>query len=148
MPEHGRHIAGARQQAFDYPITDFITDTKMLQFRRKGAGLLTGMDQMTFRQARARRLLAVRELAARAGLAPATVYQIEHGRTRPHYRSIRLLSKVLGVEPMQIIEFAQVIEERGNEPAEMRTGSARRNCPPTGLSVRTEPKNTSTEQRP
>src|SRR5215210_841690 len=100
--------------------------------------MLTVMDVMTFRQARARSVMSVRELAAQAGVAPATVYQIEHGRVRPHYRSIRVLSETLGVEPMQIEEFAQAIEERGNELAEMRTGSARRNCPPTGLSVRTE----------
>ena len=72
---------------------------------------------MTFRQARARSVLSVRELAARAGVAPATVYQIEHGRTRPHYRSIRVLSEALGVDPMQIVEFAWVIEEGGALPA-------------------------------
>jgi transcriptional regulator with XRE-family HTH domain len=77
---------------------------------------LTGKDQMTFRHARARRILSVRELAARAGVAPATVYQIEHGRTRPHYRSIRVLSEALGVDPMQIVEFARVIEEGGTFP--------------------------------
>ena len=76
-------------------------------------GFLTNMDSMTFRQARVRSVLSVRELAARAGVAPATVYQIEHGRTRPHYRSIRVLSAALGVEPMQIVEFARVIEEGG-----------------------------------
>ena len=74
------------------------------------------MEQMTFRQARARSVLSVRELAARAGVAPATVYQIEHGRTRPHYRSIRVLSEALGVDPMQIVEFARVIEEGGAGP--------------------------------
>jgi transcriptional regulator with XRE-family HTH domain len=77
---------------------------------------LTGTVQITFRQARARSLLSVRELAARAGVAPATVYQIEHGRTRPHYRSIRLLSEALGVDPMQVVEFARVIEEGGATP--------------------------------
>jgi transcriptional regulator with XRE-family HTH domain len=74
------------------------------------------MDLMTFRQARAKSVLSVRELAARAGVAPATVYQIEHGRTRPQYRSIRVLSAALGVDPMQIEEFARVIEEGGAAP--------------------------------
>jgi transcriptional regulator with XRE-family HTH domain len=77
---------------------------------------LTELEQMTFRQARARSILSVRELAARAGVAPATVYQIEHGRTRPHYRSIRVLSAALDVDPMQIVEFARVIEEGGTFP--------------------------------
>ena len=72
--------------------------------------------QMTFRQARARSVLSIRELAARAGVAPATVYQIEHGRTRPHYRSIRVLIEALGIDPMQIVEFARVIEEGGTFP--------------------------------
>ena len=79
--------------------------------------MLTGLEQMTFRQARARSVLSVRELAARAGVAPATVYQIEHGRTRPHYRSIRMLSEAMGVDPMQIAEFARVIEEGGESPS-------------------------------
>jgi transcriptional regulator with XRE-family HTH domain len=77
---------------------------------------VTEKEQMTFRQARARSVLSIRELAARASVAPATVYQIEHGRTRPHFRSIRVLSGALGVDPMQIVEFARVIEEGGASP--------------------------------
>ena len=79
---------------------------------------------LTFRQARARTVLSVRELAVRAGVAPTTVYQIEHGLTRPHYRSIRALSEALGVEPMQISEFARVIEEGGADRASKETRSA------------------------
>jgi transcriptional regulator with XRE-family HTH domain len=82
----------------------------------KGASVVTETEPMTFRQARARSVLSVRELAARAGVAPATVYQIEHGRTRPHYRSIRLLSEALGVDAMQIVEFARVIGEGDETP--------------------------------
>ena len=82
-------------------------------------------DHMTFRQARARSVLSVRELAARAGVAPATVYQIEHGRTRPHYRSIRLLSEALGIDPMQIVEFARAIEEGGALPATKKDRTGR-----------------------
>lgn len=77
---------------------------------------MTGMGRITFRQARARSVLSVRELANRAGVAPTTVYQIEHGLTRPHYRTIRALSEALSVEPMQIVEFARVIEEGGVGP--------------------------------
>jgi transcriptional regulator with XRE-family HTH domain len=85
----------------------------MIQLAREGARSMPELERMTFRQARARSVLSVRELAAQAGVAPATVYQIEHGRTRPHYRSIRLLSEALGVNPMHIVEFARVIEEGG-----------------------------------
>ena len=69
------------------------------------------------RQARARKLLTVRGLAAAAGLSPTTIYQIEHRRTCPRFGSIRAISAALGVEPMQIVEFAQAIREGGAEPA-------------------------------
>jgi DNA-binding XRE family transcriptional regulator len=106
-------------------------DTIVIHFEPKGEDLVTEPDRVPFRQARARSVLSVRELAARAGVAPATVYQIEHGRTRPHYRSIRLLSEALGVDPMQIVEFARVIEEGGAFPAtkEDRTRTTTRRNP-------------------
>jgi DNA-binding XRE family transcriptional regulator len=92
-------------------------DTKMIQFQTIGVCVFGDSNVITFRQARAQSVLSVRELAARAGVAPTTVYQIEHGLTRPHYRSIRALSGALGVDPMQIEEFARVIEEGGADPA-------------------------------
>lgn len=87
---------------------------------------MSGHAQLTFRQARAGSLLSVRELAARAGVAPATVYLIEHGRTRPHPRTIRVLSEALGVEPTQIVEFAQAIAEGGAPPADSIAQSSTR----------------------
>ncbi len=72
---------------------------------------------VTLKEARAARLLTIRELAEKAGVAPSTVYLIEHGRTVPRFAMIRRLSEALGVEPATIEEFAAAIEERGKEAA-------------------------------
>ena len=63
----------------------------------------------TLRQARTARLLTVRELAAAAGCSPATVHEVEHGRRRPHFATMRRLSAALGVKPDEIVEFRQAL---------------------------------------
>ena len=68
---------------------------------------------MKLHEARARRLLSVRRLAEAAGVAPATVYHIEHARTTPSFRAIRDLSAALDMDPLDIDEFAAVIEGTG-----------------------------------
>ncbi len=68
---------------------------------------------MQLREARARRLLSVRKLAEAAGVAPATVYHIEHAKTTPSFRAIRDISAALDVDPLDIEEFAAVIEGTG-----------------------------------
>ena len=68
---------------------------------------------MKLHEARARRLLSVRKLAEAAGVAPATIYHIEHGRTAPSFRAIRDISAALGMDPLDIEEFAAVIEGTG-----------------------------------
>jgi transcriptional regulator with XRE-family HTH domain len=68
---------------------------------------------MKLREARARRLLSVRRLAEAAGVAPATIYHIEHGRTNPSFRAIRDISAALDVDPLDVEEFAAVIEGTG-----------------------------------
>ncbi len=65
---------------------------------------------MTLREARARRVLTVRGLAEVAGVAPATVYRLEHRRSAPRFNVIRALSAALDVEPTEIAEFAAAIE--------------------------------------
>ena len=72
---------------------------------------------VTLKEARAAQLLTIRELAEKAGVAPSTVYLIEHGRSVPRFAMIRRLSEALGVEPATIEEFAAAIEERGKEAA-------------------------------
>ncbi len=71
------------------------------------------MATLTLAAARARRLLSVRKLAELAGVAPATVYHIEHGRTAPSFRAIRDISAALDVDPLDIEEFAAMIEGTG-----------------------------------
>ena len=68
---------------------------------------------MKLSEARTRRLLSVRRLAEAAGVAPATVYHIEHAKTTPSFRAIRDLSAALGMDPLDIDEFAAVIEGTG-----------------------------------
>ena len=64
----------------------------------------------TLKAARAARLLTVRGLAERAGVAPSTVYLIENGRSVPRFDAIRKLSAVLDVAPADIAEFQAAIE--------------------------------------
>jgi transcriptional regulator with XRE-family HTH domain len=64
----------------------------------------------TLKEARAERLFTVRALAERAGVAPSTVYLIENGHSVPRFDAIRKLSAALGVEPIEVTEFAAAIE--------------------------------------
>ena len=72
---------------------------------------------VSLQEARTRRLLSARKLAERAGVAPATVYHIEHGRTTPSFRAIRDLSAALEMDPLDVDEFAAVIEATGARKA-------------------------------
>ncbi len=68
---------------------------------------------MKLSEARTRKLLSVRKLAELAGVAPATIYHVEHGRTTPSFRVIRDICAALDVDPLDIEEFAAVIEGTG-----------------------------------
>jgi transcriptional regulator with XRE-family HTH domain len=68
---------------------------------------------MNLSEARTRKLLSVRKLAGSARVAPATIYYIEHGRTTPSFRAIRDISAALEMDPLDIDEFAAVIEGTG-----------------------------------
>ncbi len=74
---------------------------------------------ITLKEARAARLLTVRALAERAGVAFSTVHLIETGKSVPRFGAIQKISKALEVEPMDITEFAAAIEDvgRGKEAA-------------------------------
>ncbi len=63
----------------------------------------------TLEQARTERMLTVRALAKVAGCSPHTVHEVETGKRRPHFATIRRLSDALGVEPNQIAEFRRVL---------------------------------------
>ena len=72
---------------------------------------------ITLKEARATRLLTMRELAEQAGVALSTLYLIESGRTVPSFRVIRALSAALGVQPADVTEFATAMEEAGRGKA-------------------------------
>lgn len=79
----------------------------------------------TLRQWRANRLLSIRDLADVAGVTPKTLTDIEYGRRRPTYDTMRTISKALGVSPHDIQEFLIAMESRGQRsPAvEARDGA-------------------------
>jgi transcriptional regulator with XRE-family HTH domain len=67
----------------------------------------------TLREARTERLLTLRELADRAGVAFSTIYLIENGKSVPRLSMVRKLADALGVTPGEIAEFAEAIESAG-----------------------------------
>lgn len=67
----------------------------------------------TLRQLRANQLMSIRDLADTAGVTPKTLTDIEYGRRRPTYDTMRAISKALGVSPHDIMEFHAAIESRG-----------------------------------
>ncbi len=74
---------------------------------------------VTLKEARAARLLTVRALAERAGVAFSTVHLIETGKSVPRFDAIQKISMALGVEPRDVAEFAAAIEgvAQGKEAA-------------------------------
>jgi transcriptional regulator with XRE-family HTH domain len=68
------------------------------------------MDMQTLKEVRAERLLSIRELADRAGVAFSTIHLIETGQREPSFRVMREVSAALGVGPTEIAEFAAVIQ--------------------------------------
>ena len=72
----------------------------------------------TLRQWRQERLMSTRELAKAAGVAQKTIVQTEHGRHRPHYRTMRLISEALGVTARDVAEFAAALDaDQGQQEA-------------------------------
>jgi transcriptional regulator with XRE-family HTH domain len=64
---------------------------------------------MNLAAARRRRLWSIRELAQRAGVSPRTINTIELGRTTPSLSTVRKLSEALGIDPLEVDEFKDVI---------------------------------------
>ena len=63
----------------------------------------------SLREERVKRLLSVRALAKRAGVAPTTVHLIETGQRLPQYLTIQRLSAALGVAPQDVTEFRDAL---------------------------------------
>jgi DNA-binding XRE family transcriptional regulator len=63
-------------------------------------------------------MLSTRDLAKNAGISDKTLIQIELGRQRPQWRTMRALCKALDVQPRDVAEFAAVMDsEPGHEEA-------------------------------
>lgn len=67
-------------------------------------------ESTPLREARAARLLSIRDLARRASVAPSTIYLTEAGRTTPRPGVVRRLAAALEVQPSEITEFRRTIE--------------------------------------
>ncbi len=58
----------------------------------------------SLKQARDKRLLSQRELAAKAGLSPTTILKLEAGRVEEsHPRTVRKLAEALEVDPAELV---------------------------------------------
>ena len=70
---------------------------------------------------RADRLLSIRGLAQKSGLSQRTVHTVERGMTKPTLNTVRKLSAALEIDPREVEEFREAIENtvRGkvNAPA-------------------------------
>jgi transcriptional regulator with XRE-family HTH domain len=84
----------------------------------------------SLRQIRTQRLLTIRELADRAGVAPSTIYLIEAGRTRPLLRVIRQIAAALSVDPTTVDEFRQAMEAFGVRDPPSRRSRTSNTSPP------------------
>ena len=71
----------------------------------------------TLREARAARVMTIRELAAAAGVSTRTIVQVETGQIVPRFATLKKIAAALGVEPAAITEFARAIEEAGKDLA-------------------------------
>ena len=71
---------------------------------------------------RADRLLSLRRVAQKAGVSRKTVNTVERGITRPTLETVRKISGALEIDPHEVDEFREAIENtiRGklNSPAE------------------------------
>jgi transcriptional regulator with XRE-family HTH domain len=64
----------------------------------------------TLREARVRRLLSIRKLAALAGVAPLTIQLVERGQRVPQFGTMQKLAAALEVDPQEIAEFRRAME--------------------------------------
>jgi transcriptional regulator with XRE-family HTH domain len=66
----------------------------------------------TLREWRVERLLSVRQLAEVSNVTAKTIVDIEHGRRRAHFATMRSICAALQVSPREVTEFASVLDER------------------------------------
>jgi|GEM_PF-2355858 len=83
-------------------------------------------------ETRRRAFLTIRDLAQRAKVSTKTIVDIEHGRSEPQLRTIKQISEALNVDPLEIEEFALVIE---GEPKKAAAWTSTRRQRPSHLLV-------------
>ena len=67
------------------------------------------------KEVRKEKRIGVRRLSQLAPVSPRTVITTEKDESRPTLETIRKISRVLGVDPMDISEFRKALEEQGFE---------------------------------
>jgi len=62
------------------------------------------VDVVKLRELRKRRVLTLRELEARSGVAYNTIWRLENNKGGAQPRTIRKLAAALGVDPSQLVK--------------------------------------------
>jgi DNA-binding XRE family transcriptional regulator len=75
-------------------------------------GGLEGGEMPSLRELRLRKMWSQRDLSAEAAVARKTIVDLELGRVEPRLQTMRKLAEALGVEPLEVDEFQQAIEEK------------------------------------
>lgn len=70
------------------------------------------MSPQPLRELRISRLMSVRELAREARITPKTLTDIEYGRRKPTYETMRNVCEALQLNAHDVFEFGRVIEMR------------------------------------
>ncbi|MDP9355931.1 MAG: helix-turn-helix domain-containing protein [Chloroflexota bacterium] len=75
------------------------------------------VDGAKLRQARERRLITQPELSDLSGVMVATISRIENGLQQPRIPTVRKLTKALGVEADELIDWQGEAQETGKAAA-------------------------------
>ena len=76
----------------------------MLEYRQRYTTVLVEINVQKLRELRQLRVLTLRELEARSGVAYNTIWRLENGKTGAQPRTIRKLAAALGVEPEELVK--------------------------------------------
>ena len=68
---------------------------------------------MRLSQARAKRLLTVRDLARQSGVSESNIHHVEYGDWLPSLATVRKLVSVLEIEAEEVSEFKAAIQKAG-----------------------------------
>ena len=71
----------------------------------------------TLREWRIARLMGTQALASLSGVTKKTIIDLEYGRQAPRPKTMAALCAALGVEPGEVAEFAQAMEQLSKDAA-------------------------------